>query len=74
MNTAWKKPTEFADYMGMSRRTIWRWMEMGLPYAKIGGTRLISIEQADAWINDHVQRDDNDRFSAIVEELTGNLK
>lgn len=34
--------TQAADYIGVSRQTISKWLKSGLPYEKIGQAKLIS--------------------------------
>ena len=47
----WMRRKEFAKYAGdVGERTVAKWLKMGMPSAKIGGgTRLIHVDQADAW-------------------------
>ncbi len=50
-NKGWMRRKAFAQYVGVGERTVARWLNMGLPSAKIGGgTRVIHIEKANAWM------------------------
>ena len=45
--------TDAAIAAGVSRPTIYRWINDGLPNYKIGGVRLIRVTDLDLWISSH---------------------
>ena len=65
------KPRELAELMGVSRRTIDRWLAQGMPSETWGmrRTRRFLPSQAIAWARDHKMEYDNplDRRHNVVE-------
>jgi len=43
-------PRAFAMRLGVSPTTIHKWLDEGLPSARIGAKRLIHVDTADAWL------------------------
>jgi hypothetical protein len=43
-------PRQFAQRVRVSPTTVFRWLEEGLPSAKIGVRRLIHVDTADIWL------------------------
>lgn len=50
----WLTAQEFGDYIGKSKRTVWRLLEEGLPFTKIGGSRMIHQDVGDDWLIDRM--------------------
>jgi excisionase family DNA binding protein len=45
-------PREFALRVRVSPTTVHKWLDEGLPSAKIGARRLIHIDTADVWLKE----------------------
>jgi excisionase family DNA binding protein len=43
-------PRAFARRVGVSPTTVHKWLDEGLPSARIGARRLINIDTADSWL------------------------
>jgi hypothetical protein len=43
-----------ARHFGVSERTVFNWRTMGFPVACIRGRRLVPLEKAEAWVNQHI--------------------
>ncbi len=71
----WMRRKDFAKYAGnVGERTVAKWIKMGLPSAKIGGgTRLIHVDQADAWLENFMVKD-SENIDAIVDDIMEGLK
>ena len=72
MNQGWKRRKAFAEYADVGERTVAKWLKMGLPSAKIGGTRLIHVDQADAWLEGFMVKDSGN-VDAIVNDILESL-
>ena len=71
---AWAKPNKAAEHFGVSRRTIWNWMKLGLPHVKIGGNILISLDDGDGWLRENYTPEvKTERETKIVNELIRGL-
>jgi len=47
---SWLRVEAAADHAGVSQSTIRRWVRVGLPQYKIGGTLLLDSAELDDWI------------------------
>ncbi len=75
MKNGWMRKKAFAEYAGVGQRTVARWLDMGLPSAKIGGgTRLIHIEKADAWLEQFMVADPSESIDSMVNEILEDLQ
>jgi excisionase family DNA binding protein len=48
--------TAYAERLSVSPRTIYRLIASGLPSMKVGGSRRVLREQADAWLERRNER------------------
>ncbi len=75
MESSWMRRKQFAKYIGVSQRTVARWLDMGLPSAKIGGgTRLIHVDKADAWLEEFMVNDPSESIDLIVSDIMEDLQ
>lgn len=60
--------TEAADALGVSERTLRRWMrDEGLPFARIGGSVLLPVADVRGWLSERVESDQ--RAEALADEV-----
>lgn len=52
--------TAYAERLSVSPRTIYRLIASGLPSIRVGGSRRIARDRADAWLSRN-----NERLSAV---------
>lgn len=71
MPKGWVKAKKAAQYAGISERTLWTWLSSGLPYARVGGTALVSLDDLDAYIRQHMVR--RDAVKEIVDDVLKSL-
>ncbi len=70
----WMRRKAFAQYVGVGERTVARWLNMGLPSAKIGGgSRLIHIERANAWMEQFMVKDESENINNMVDDIMKGL-
>jgi excisionase family DNA binding protein len=46
------KTNELMDYLGVSRTTLYRLRQRGLPSQRIGGTVVFKLSEVDEWIQE----------------------
>jgi excisionase family DNA binding protein len=44
-------PLEFAEHRRCCRKTVYHWVDKGLPSVRQGHLRLIPVKDADAWLD-----------------------
>lgn len=75
MPSKWLRKKAYANSLGVSERTISRWIAMGLPSAKVGGgARLIHVDRADAWLESFMAPDDTAAIEATVDDILRDLR
>ncbi len=75
MLSGWMRKKPFAEYTNVSERTVSRWLNMGLPSAKVGGgTRLIHVEKANAWLEQFMVDDPSESIDLMVNDIMEGLK
>ncbi len=75
MEKRWMRKKAFAAYADVSERTVANWLNMGLPSAKVaGGTRLIHLEKADAWLEQFMVADPSESIDSMVNEILEDLQ
>ncbi len=75
MTQLWMRKKPFAKATGVSQRTVARWLNMGLPSAKVGGgTRLIHVEKANAWLEEFMETDASENSEKLIEEIMKDFK
>jgi hypothetical protein len=45
---------DYADGIGVSSKTCKRWIAKGFPVSRIARTLLVNVDQANAWIDEHL--------------------
>ena len=50
MSPQWLRVSNAAEYASVSKRTIYCWFRQGLKFSKVGGCRLIKVDDLDAFI------------------------
>ncbi len=70
----WMRQNDFAKYAGVGRSTVIRWFKMGLPFAKIGRTRLIHVDKADAWLEQFMVDDPSESIDSMVNDIMEDLQ
>ncbi len=51
---------DLAERFRVSRATLYRWVDQGMPSEKIGGVRLFDPEKVEAWIANRAREEDRD--------------
>ncbi len=74
MKQLWMRKKPFAIATGVSPRTVARWLNMGLPSAKIGRTRLIHVEKANAWLEEFMVNDPSESIDLMVNDIMEDFK
>ena len=72
MPEGWVKVKKAAQYAGISERTLWTWLSSGLPYARVGGTALVSYKDLDTYIRKHTVN--RNEVQEIVEDVLRTLR
>jgi excisionase family DNA binding protein len=49
---SWMNAGELARYLSVSRSTLQRWTEKGLPSVKVGRVRRYDVAEAEAWLRE----------------------
>lgn len=60
-------PAQAAQRFGVSRRTVFVWLDRGLPSCGSGRTRRIPSADADRWVRERTQTDDTVERRARVD-------
>lgn len=55
------KTGELLDYLGISRTTLYRLRQDGLPSQKLGGTVVFKLSEVDDWIKNNSEESAYDR-------------
>ncbi len=50
MSPQWLRVPNAAEYASVSKRTIYCWFRQGLKFSKVGGCRLIKVDDLDDFI------------------------
>ena len=50
MSSRWLSVDEIAEHLGVSRDTVYRWIDHGLPAHKVQRLWKFKIEEVDAWV------------------------
>jgi excisionase family DNA binding protein len=59
-DTRWLSVDEVAVHLGVSRDTVYRWIELkGMPARKIGRLWKLKMAEVDAWVNDSDAAEDS---------------
>jgi excisionase family DNA binding protein len=54
---AWMKAGDFARHLDVSRSTLRRWTNAGMPSVKVGRVRRYYVAEAEQWLRDNADRD-----------------
>lgn len=60
-NEPWVSLDEMAEYLGVSRDTVYRWIARGLPAHKLGRLWKFKVSEVDAWLRAGKAGDEADR-------------
>jgi excisionase family DNA binding protein len=77
MEDRWLSVEEAASHLGVSRDTVYRWIDhRGLPAHKVGRLWKFKKEEIDAWVRaGHAEESDEGSSGAIVRsDVPGNMK
>ena len=51
------KVPDFGERFGVKKRTVWKWLKLGLPHLKISPRNTqIPIAEADQWVHENFYR------------------
>ena len=51
------KVPEFGNRFGVRKRTVWKWLKLGMPHLKLSPRNTqIPLEEADAWVKQNYLR------------------
>ncbi len=71
----WRGRKAFAEYAGVSPRTVSRWIKLGLPFAQVaGGNPIIHLEKADAWLEQFMVNDPSESIDLMVNDIMEDLQ
>ncbi len=57
---SYMKVGEFAAHVTVSVRTVWNWIDRGLPTVGQGRGRRVPVAEADAWLAQHRDQQDDE--------------
>jgi len=57
----WVSLDEIAEHLGVSRDTVYRWIERGLPAHKLGRLWKFKVSEVDEWLRAGKAADEADR-------------
>jgi len=57
----WVSLDEIAEHLGVSRDTVYRWIERGLPAHKLGRLWKFKVSEVDEWLRAGKAGDEADR-------------
>ena len=72
MERLYLKLKEVGEVCGVSKRTVWQWVNDGLPTIKVGGTCLVKKVDLESWLEGF--KVDRGRVDSIVNEVMAGLK
>ena len=62
MDTRWLSVEEIAEHLGVTKDSIYRWIEKrGLPAHKVGKLWKFKKDEVDAWVRSGQGREDDER-------------
>lgn len=71
MERLYLKLKEVGEVCGVSKRTVWAWVNEGLPTIKVGGTCLVKKADLETWIDGF--RVDRGQVDRVVDEVMRGL-